>query len=188
MMQYDACHMKVDGDMLRERVERRPRVHTRLDPQHPTVEIPPADPTETSIAADARALAKLRIGRPNDAVQLALETGTPIDPFGAYAISPQLGWSHLWVHTGAMLAGSAFGTRISIGGTFGKYRSVMSGPGYEEKPRKGTARLPFGGAFAQVDAELHLARLSPIHYVVSAGLRGGPVHRRYVEHGANKFV
>jgi hypothetical protein len=63
----------------------------------------------------------------------------------------------------------------------GIYRSpVFAGP-YSEAKLSGTAKLPFIGAFAELDAEMSFARMSPWNYVIGLGLRAGLSHLPDVE-------
>lgn len=182
--------VRVDSALLLRHLDQDgPDAYARLDTDHPQLSIDDyAEPMHLT-RPEPENVAKLDLALHNDSFGASLESSTPIDPFGAYAITPVLSWSHLWFSPGFASLDSAIGTRVSVGGNFGKYRGKMSGPDFEEQPRKGTARVPFAGAFLQLDAELHLARSSPVHYVVSAGLRGGPVHQRNVEGGgATRFV
>jgi hypothetical protein len=145
--------------------------------------LPPPQPGETG-----RAVWNLHQSLHSDSVSMLAETATPVDPFGAVSFSPQVAWSHQWWAPGFAALGSSIGSRVLLGGIVGRYRSPMSGPNFEEPPRSGSARLPFYGALAQLDAELHLARLAPISYTASLGVRAGLSHRQHMLEDADKWV
>lgn len=161
----------------------------RLDPEHPRLTAPGFGPPTKLIDGNAQELAQLDLSLNGDKVQGVFETITPVDPFGAVSVSPQIAWSHEWFSPGFDLLHSAFATRVLVGAMIGRYRAPVRGDnGQLEEPLKGTARLPFYGFVAEIDAELHLARLAFINYAVSAGIRVGVSKQRYVEGGGTSFV
>jgi hypothetical protein len=126
---------------------------------------------------------------PSDhSLALTFEGSKLIDSSPVGALSAQVAWSYAWFRPS--LTKSAFKTRLLTGGIFGQYQSPMTDPatGREEASRDGTASLPFEGALAELDAELHLRTHRPLGYVFGAGIRGGFSHQRYVEGKSNHFV
>jgi hypothetical protein len=164
-----------------------------LNAGHPHIDVADYGPPKMLVETDARTAAEIDVRLHSDDLLAMLETSTPVDPFGAVAISPQIGWSHQWFSLPFALLDTAIGSRVLVGGQFGQYRSpVYSGepmaPTHIEAPRDGTARLPFYGGIVEVDAELHMARLAPLQYVASLGMRAGVSHQKEVNEGANSFV
>lgn len=108
--------------------------------------------------------------------------GAPIE-IGAGSLA--FGWAHRFTSLGPLQLGS----RVLGGATFGRYRSPMTEreTGREEAAGDGTARLPFHGAFAKLDAEL-ASNTRVVNVVGSLGLRGGWSHQRDVLSQADNFV
>jgi hypothetical protein len=165
----------------------------RLDADHPQLVVREFEAPHRLLDGDPGATSKLDLALHRNSALAMLSSSTPVDPFGAVGHSLQLGWSHQWFSLPMALLDTSFGTRVIAGGLFGQYRSPVAQDVNDrhqphEDPLRGSARLPFYGGFGEADAELHLARLLPIHYVVALGLRGGVSHQRYVRDGGNTFV
>jgi hypothetical protein len=122
----------------------------------------------------------------NDSASILFEGSKPIDMPRDGALSAQVAWSHLWLRPATI----ALGSRLLAGGVFGQYRSPMTDPASdrEEPPLDGTASLPFHGALAELDAELHLMPRGALGYTFGLGMRGGWSHLRYVEGKSDHFV
>jgi hypothetical protein len=153
---------------------------TRLDRDHPTVEVPGFLPPNFD-QVDSQRLAAIDLSRHGLAYFADVDIVTPVDPFGAWSLSPLFGVSReLWSPPFALMT-AALALRVAAGPTFGQLRSPVVVPGhFEEDPLKGTARLPFAGALGAFGLEAHLARLSPVSFVVGGGVRAGWVHQRDV--------
>jgi hypothetical protein len=144
---------------------------SRLDPQHPTVDAHGFSPPRQLTSADMNA--ELDLGLHRDSFFAMLESSTPVDPFGAVSNSLQLGWTHQWASLPFAPFDTSFGSRLSVAGMTGLYRSPVFFGEHMEDPLKGSAKLPFMGGFLEADAEVHFARLAPVHYVAGLGLRAG---------------
>jgi hypothetical protein len=180
----------VARDVLRDELDRLGSAAlVRLDATHPTVAVENfAAPLQLSEPAP-ELNASLDVGLHRDGLFAQLEASTPVDPFGAVSNSLQLGWTHQWLSLPAVGFGAALGTRLSLGGTTGVYRSPVYSDNWDpnrddeplkaEKPQQGSARLPFFGGFAAADIELRFAQLSPLHYVVGLGVRAGATSVRH---------
>jgi hypothetical protein len=119
-------------------------------------------------------------------VQGSFSFGSDDAPIEIGAGSLAFAWSHRILPLGSL----QFGTRVLGGATFGRYRSPMTdldSVGREEAALAGTARLPFHGAFAKLDAEL-AGKVGVLNLVGSLGLRGGWSHLQNVQSEADHFV
>ncbi|HMJ09916.1 MAG TPA: hypothetical protein VK524_00855 [Polyangiaceae bacterium] len=174
---------------LRERLASNRNKRLWLDSEHPRV-VTPGFRQPALLESNLEDLAEIDVALDRNSLSLMTEVGTPIDPFGAVSIFPSLGWSHLWFSPSFAPLDTAFGSRIVAGPIMGLYRSPVTAQhlGREEKPREGSANLPFHGGAIEADAELHLARLAPVRYVVSAGFRLGWSRQRHVEPAQDTFV
>jgi len=130
------------------------------------------------------------IGRPRNTASLLVQGSFSFGGGGAAmeigASSLALAWSHRFPVPGAF----QFGSRLQGGATFGRYRSPVTDEPTKraEAANAGSARLPFQGAFAKLDAELG-RNLGLWTFVGSLGLRGGWSHQPDVtDDGANAFV
>jgi|GEM_PF-7018673 len=151
---------------------------TRLDASHPSVAASdfaaPLQLTEPSQELNAAADVALH----RNALSLMVEGSTPLTSFSGASSSLQLGWTHLWTSLGLTVA---FGTRLAVGSSVGMYRSpVFVDEARSEGAFHGTAKSPFFGGFGELDAELQLARLSPVNWVVGLGVRLGVSHLPHV--------
>jgi hypothetical protein len=147
-----------------------------LDRDHQTVEVPDFLPPDLR-QMDSTRLAALDLHRHGMSLSLEVDTATPVDPFGAWSVTPQIGVSReVWSPSFGLMT-TALAVRIAAGPTFGQLRSPVVVPGrFEEDPLSGTAKLPFGGAASTASLEIHLARLSPLGMFAGAGIHGAWLH------------
>jgi hypothetical protein len=148
-----------------------------LDARHPTLEIDDfRDPDFEQF--DPRKVASEDVSRHGLALSGSVESSTPIDPFGAWSVSPVIGVSReVWSLPFAPMA-AALALRVAAGPTFGQYRSpVRMRDGSEESALGGHAKLPFVGAIGAVGLDAHIARLSPVQVFAGLGLRVAYVHQ-----------
>jgi hypothetical protein len=157
----------------------------------------PAQPPDAATASVAGAspsagsAAAIASGRSRNTasvlVQGSFSFGSDDAPIEIGSGSLSFAWSRRIVPLGTL----QFGSRLSGGATFGRYRSPMFDPHAEEVREEaasaGTARLPFQGAFAKLDAELG-GSAGVWNLVGSLGLRGGWSHLPDVPSKANQFV
>lgn len=182
----DPAPMKWGVLLQVNRLRQTPPIQARLDSEQPQLTIPGYEPP--GLDEIGRGLMELDRQLHSTSLAMSAEVGTSLNLPGSTSVSPQVAWSERWMSLGLGAISAALGSRVAVGGTFGTYRSPMTGPNFEERASSGSARLPFTGGWAELDAELHLARLLPVDYVASVGLRAGVSHQRHVTSEPFAFV